>query len=462
LESFGSHTAWRKDDRGSRLLGFDIPPWGWLLVGAGLVLAIVQITTIRPALRELSAMQSQITALESRMRTLADQSQTVNSTNDLLGRLVEQGRRNQEATNSLDHIAALHDRLNEQTEQAERALVVMEKMARLQRTLLASADSAPQAAETLDALELMQARLAETRYATEHGHRAIDDIDNLRQRLIATKSKAGSARQSLDQIESLNERLLGSEETTLAANHALAELMGLKQIMLDNAAELPAARFALGGLVHLKDSLLTDSDDLEKAQAVTREWTSTQEQLAEAESQAQAARRTSLELMGLADELVCRGETSTAQAALDSLAAIRQRLDDQGTGVELAGQRLEQLVDLKNRTINQTGDLAQATESLELMADVHEQLGKIAASFGRMRHWIVEILAFEPAFARAMRTLQPLTELNNLRRMNPSELKQVLRSLDNRSDTQWTGTDAGAMDSASSTAPVVEGALRTK
>jgi ABC-type transporter Mla subunit MlaD len=166
--------------------------------------------------------------------------------------------------------------------------------------------------------------------------------------------------------------------------------------------------------------------------------------------------------MGLADELMCRGETSTAQAALDSLAAMRQRLDDQGTGIDLAGQRLEQLVDLKNRTINQTRDLAQATESLELMADVHEQLGKIAASFGRMRHWIVEILAFEPAFTRAMRTLQPLTELNNLRRMNPTELRQVLRSLDNRSDTQWTGTDTGTLDSASSTAPVVEGALRTK
>jgi hypothetical protein len=462
LESFGRHTPWTNEDRGSRLLGFEIPPWGWLLVGAGLVLAVVQITTIRPTLRELSDMQSQVSALESRMQTLANQGQTVNSTNDLLGRLVEQGRRNQEATNSLDHIAALHDRLNEQTEQAERALVVMEKLARLQHKLLASADSAPQAAETLEGLELMQARLAETRYATEHGHRAIDEIDNLRQRLIAAKSKAGSACQSLDQIESLNERLLGSEETTLAANHALGELMGMKQTMLDNLVELPAARFALGGLLHLKNSLLTDSDELERAQSVARQWASTQEQLAEAESQAQAARRTSLELMGLADELVCRGETSTAQAALDNLAGIRQRLDDQGTGIDLAGQRLDQLVDLKNRTIDQTRDLGQATESLELMADVHEQLGKIAASFGRMRHWIVEILAFEPAFTRAMRTLQPLTELNNLRRMNPTELRQVLRSLDNRSDTQWTGTDSPTLDSASSTAPVVEGALRTK
>jgi hypothetical protein len=78
------------------------------------------------------------------------------------------------------------------------------------------------------------------------------------------------------------------------------------------------------------------------------------------------------------------------------------------------------------------------------MADVQEQMAKIALSFGRMRHWIVEILAFEPTFNRAMQTLRPLTELGNVRRMSASELRQVIRTMNDRHPGQGGSTAQGS------------------
>ena len=82
--------------------------------------------------------------------------------------------------------------------------------------------------------------------------------------------------------------------------------------------------------------------------------------------------------------------------------AIRQRLDDQSAGLDLAAERTGQLIDLKTRILANP-DLADAAVNLELMGDVQDQMANIADSFGKMRHWIVEILAFEPMFNRAMR-----------------------------------------------------------
>lgn len=135
--------------------------------------------------------------------------------------------------------------------------------------------------------------------------------------------------------------------------------------------------------------------------------------------------------------------TRTAEQGLDALLAMSERLQDQGNGIELANQRVDQLIDLKDRALANTGNLASATENLELMMDVHDQLAKIALSFGRMRHWVTEIVAFEPIFNRAMRSLQPLTELGNLRNLNAGELRQVIRTMNDRHTGQLAVSPEG-------------------
>ena len=175
------------------------------------------------------------------------------------------------------------------------------------------------------------------------------------------------------------------------------------------------------------------------------------------------ARDVANQLLSISDNLVCRGSNAeAAEASLEQLITIREKLDDQGTGLELADQRVDQLIALKDRSIAQTADVAAAIESLELMADVRDQLQRVAQTFSSVRQWVVEIVAFEPAINRAMRTLQPLTQLGNLRHMNPAELRQVLRDMNQRGETQWSERPAATpatVESPAMVPPISDAAL---
>jgi hypothetical protein len=155
-------------------------------------------------------------------------------------------------------------------------------------------------------------------------------------------------------------------------------------------------------------------------------------------------------------------DVNSAADALENLVAIRERLDDQGTGIEVARQRVEGLIGVKDLAISQTRDLADATENLELMSDVQDQLAKTAVTFGRMRNWITEILTFEPTFNRAMKSLQPLVELGNIRHLSAADLRQVIRTMNEREPSQLTAspeaeTSAAVEAAMSAVAPVSPG-----
>jgi hypothetical protein len=431
LENFGKNTTWADERRSWQFFGAELPEWSLFALGAGVALAAIYFTTIRPTLVQLSELQAQVSSLETSVERLAGQGDVVARTNSLLGQMAEQGRRNVDAA---------------------RALVVVEQMGQLQDSLLENAERGQSAADALESLESLQTRLADQRYATENSHQALDQLDRLRNRLIAAQAQAWTAGASLDDIDALQNRLIGQRESVPVAAETLGALVDLTRTAIEQTSDLSTARFALEGLVGLRQSLASDNTDLQRAREVVRAWSETQAQLTAAASHAADARRTSDELLGMADDLVCRGDTARAASALDGLANLRERLDDQGTGIDLAHQRVDQLIDLKDRAVSQTRDLADATANLELMTDVQDQLGKIALSFGRMRHWIVEILAFEPAFNRAMRTLQPLSDLGNLRHMSATDLRQVIRSLNDRREIPWTGPQ-DALSTIESTAP---------
>jgi hypothetical protein len=114
---------------------------------------------------------------------------------------------------------------------------------------------------------------------------------------------------------------------------------------------------------------------------------------------------------------------------LTELSAIRQRLQKESTQIDPAKSSLEGLVTLKDNLLARTGDLADAVETLETLGDLEHQLVDSVQSFDRVRRWLVEVVLFEPAVERAVTILKPLTDLSNLRRLNPAELRQAARSV---------------------------------
>jgi hypothetical protein len=87
------------------------------------------------------------------------------------------------------------------------------------------------------------------------------------------------------------------------------------------------------------------------------------------------------------------------------------------------------LLGLKRQVLAQTGDLADAVETLETAADLHQQFEDTVQSFDRVRRWMTEVLVFENTVERAVAAIKPLADLTNLRRLSPVELRQAARSI---------------------------------
>ena len=97
--------------------------------------------------------------------------------------------------------------------------------------------------------------------------------------------------------------------------------------------------------------------------------------------------------------------------------------------ISLAQDRMDDLLSLKNTIINQTTNLADAIETLELSSDLAFQFREASNSFQQIRHWMIEVVSTGPMLDRAKRTLEPLTEITSLSRLNPRQLRAVARNL---------------------------------
>jgi hypothetical protein len=64
-----------------------------------------------------------------------------------------------------------------------------------------------------------------------------------------------------------------------------------------------------------------------------------------------------------------------------------------------------------------------------------------------------EMVAYEPVISRAMRSLQPLVQLGNLRHMSPAELRQVIQTMNDRRDATLGAEPTGAAATASESSP---------
>jgi hypothetical protein len=142
---------------------------------------------------------------------------------------------------------------------------------------------------------------------------------------------------------------------------------------------------------------------------------------------------------------------------------IRETLHGQASELAEARSNLDGLVGLKRSVLSQTGDLADAVETLETAAELHHQFEDTVQSFDRVRRWMTEVLLFESTVERAVAAIKPLVELTNLRRMSAVELRQAARSITEGRKSARLAEKASAAGQAkvdsSGAAPSTGGAL---
>lgn len=345
-------------------------------------LLILHLGITRPMTKQFARLQNEVSNLKRGVNDLVGITGQTSNTNVLLGALAEQGRRSKAAT------AALKD------------------------------------------IEALQTRIAGQKRSTAQAHAALERLSAIREGALDLQEDASGAIEALERMAEVQRLVTEQYHSILAAQDTLAEVIRLRQIVQAEAPHLPATRSAVAGLIGLKDTILAESDGTAQAAVALADTESLHQRLITGGSETREARQATEDLLALKEEILCGSDSSQpqkAREALDEMVKVRERLHAESDSVRQAHAQLEGLLSLKNQVLEQTTDLAAAVETLEVAADLRRQFETTVQSFEQVRRWMLEFMLLEPTFERVAVVLKPLTELGNIRRLDPAELRQAAR-----------------------------------
>ncbi len=236
-------------------------------------------------------------------------------------------------------------------------------------------------------------------------------------------------RDGVDETNHLLSQLSQQQAQAIAARKTLVDFRELTNGLLVESSRFQEATRAISQLGAIKDSLLANSNDLDKAADAVAASEALQARLTDSAEANELALRASLDLLAIRGELLNdTGLNDKARVALRNLVQLRESLDNEGSQVDVARERVGGLIALKDSVISQTNDLSESIETLELTNELGQRFRVAANSFKEIRDWMIDMVAMEPTFAQIRRILDPLTELVNLNRMDPKQIRDFTRA----------------------------------
>lgn len=464
MDSYNNRDALGASSQTPRLLGIELTARRSFVLGLVAGLAALYFGVARPTADQVRELRSEIGSLHNSIRRLAELEPAVGEANGLLAMLTEQQERTRSAELSFRRVASLNEQLVRQAANTSEALSALEQLADLKDDLRNTATGLAEARTALTAIRELHLDLARGQDQTAEGQAALASLGRLRDAAIEIQQGMADAQNSLERMADFQQHALEQADSAIAAQKSLESLIHLKQTAVDEAPQLAAAQAALTALADLKSRVLSQKADLDRVREVVDDWTQMQQRLADSAVQSSQARTTGEELLDLAADLERRGDVGPAREALDGLSGIRERLEGEGANVDAAEDRLGGLLALKDKVLAQTENLAEAVETLELVTDLGSEIEQAAQAIGRMRSSIVEVILLEPTIRQAVSSLQPITELANLRRLSGNDLRAVVRQLQDRRAAELAAKrEAGATTDApvSSSAALPVSAQRT-
>jgi hypothetical protein len=340
--------------------------WGLFLVGLLMGFVSVYLMVAQPMTQQMEGMRHELVAMQADLDQLVGVRDQVWETNNLLSGLKAQQRQLSDVRGSLQEIVQLRRELQAEAENTAASTAALAQLAKLQSDVLDQREMTEPATEALGKLAEIQSRLVQ-----EHG----------------TSPKADETLADLK-----------------ATKAGLEELIGVKKQILAESADIAAAQATAKELVSLKDDINLNASNVETAQVAAKELAALKDQINSNSADTDVASTKVTQLHELQDGLITHeGDIAAAMASLEGLAEIKSRL------------------------IGQTNNVVDAVQTLEILADFQDELSDRVRSLDGMRHGLTEILLMETTIGRIVRTLEPLAQLSNVRRLSDGELRDAAR-----------------------------------
>ncbi len=409
-----------------RELGFDGTPlprstenpktkWGLLGVGLAIGFLGMNLFVTRPLTTRIAKLESELATVEDGMQDLVGVRNEVWQTSNLLNSLKAQRQQVADANMALKEMREFRQEFMTESGHTLAASQSLEGLVALQNTVLAQQNDVAPASEMLDKIVTTQ------------------------EKLIAQKDTNLSAQESLQQLVAVKDLAQAQSPELPLAQTTLKDLIALKDQTRAQAAEIATAQDSLKQLIALKDQAFTQFDSLAASQTSLQGLIDLKARVIDYTSDVAQASKAVGELLALKDQVVGQGEVTTqARARADELLALRDKLLVPVEVMNSATTNLTSLIAMKDKVIGQTGDIAEAIQTLEILADFSEEFESRIASLGQLRQSLMEIVLLETTITRVTRALEPMTQLGNIRRLNDNDLRDAARTILEQRQTRIT------------------------
>ncbi|HUG90678.1 MAG TPA: hypothetical protein VML55_07595 [Planctomycetaceae bacterium] len=375
-------------------------------------LAGMHVVVVKPLERQIGSLKQELSAVQREMVQLVAARTQVRETNTLLAALNEQGNQLADAGRALRTINRFRTDL--ENEAAGTAAV----------------------AEVLDRLIGLKNRAAAELTDMEFADVGLEALTDLKRQLVSESCDVYDARASLDELARLKDEVLRGGSVATALDSA-RRLIALRDDLAVQVEGFETAERNLAAFDRLKSQLQSSSSGIETAESVADE------------------------LLALKDEIVLRGSsTETARHNARRLFSLRDELNVDRAGIEAAERNLGSLLGIQSRLADRSDDLVGAVQSLEFLIDFRDEIDAHVRSLEGVRRNLMDIALMETSVMRAVRVLEPLAELANLRRLGDAEIRQAARTILEQRATRLSRAGDDVMGTAheSLAVPITAGA----
>lgn len=266
--------------------------------------------------------------------------------------------------------------------------------------------------DLLTALTIQAERLDSADLALNRFDGLASRLDTLNDQVVALSAITDNAFKVVGEFDSLHNRLAAAAGDTEAINQDLHDIEIVTNRIDELASKTPRHRDALD-VLHMQSGEMTaiaarlemQADTVSKAGETLDDLTTIATRLHETKTD--NAITTAEALINLAGRIDADGSSLLGPAGnvLDGLKVATR-------GLETQGERLESLI-----------------ESAEVLQDFEAEIAQHIRGLDSIRHELVEFAMMDSTIARLTETLQPLTDLAKLRRIQPEDLKVVVDGL---------------------------------
>jgi tetratricopeptide (TPR) repeat protein len=243
---------------------------------------------------------------------------------------------------------------------------------------------------------------------------SVDETNHLLSLLSEQQNYTESARKSIIEIQKLNMDLIAESKRVKEVIAVVDQLAAIKEMAIASSRNTTEAAQALNAAEELQQRLIESSEMSNQA------------------SQA------SLDLLAIRNVILSDSDkTELANDSLNKLVEIRSTLSDETPHIKMADARLSELVSLKNAVLAGTGDIKESIETLARSRDLQDSFYEASRSFREMRIWMLEMSSMQPTFLKLQSALQPLTDLANLERMQPEQIRDFAKAFMQQSKTRF-------------------------